>query len=218
MKHLLIAVFSLAFLTMTSSANAQEEKTKKETTTGKDTKIKKEAGKTKVKKEGEDGKEMKIKTEGDTTAMMSEDAGRQVDTSAHAAMMGAFNLDMVRQEINTMNQAYGQAFVKGDSAALVDMYHSEAMIFPPNMAMTKMRTDVGKMASGNPAAGVQSMQLTTTDVVGGPELVVESGTYQMTGANNMSDRGKYMVVWKQENGKWKIYRDIWNSDMPAGQK
>ncbi len=38
----------------------------------------------------------------------------------------------------------------------------------------------------------------------------------MFGADNKSlDKGKYVVVWKKQNGNWKMYRDIWNSNMPA---
>ena len=29
------------------------------------------------------------------------------------------------------------------------------------------------------------------------------------------DHGKYLVFYKKEGGRWKIYRDIWNSSMPA---
>jgi ketosteroid isomerase-like protein len=32
------------------------------------------------------------------------------------------------------------------------------------------------------------------------------------------DRGKYIVVWKDEGGKWKLHRDIWNSSLPAPSK
>jgi ketosteroid isomerase-like protein len=28
-------------------------------------------------------------------------------------------------------------------------------------------------------------------------------------------KGKYIVLWKKENGKWKLHRDISNSDLPA---
>ena len=50
-------------------------------------------------------------------------------------------------------------------------------------------------------------------------LLAETGTYEMYGDNNKTlDKGKYVVVWKQENGQWKIYRDIWNTSMPAGTK
>ena len=29
-----------------------------------------------------------------------------------------------------------------------------------------------------------------------------------------AEKGKFIVVWKEENGKWKMHRDIWNSDAP----
>jgi len=29
------------------------------------------------------------------------------------------------------------------------------------------------------------------------------------------DKGKYIVIWKQEEGQWKLHRDIFNSSMPA---
>ena len=28
------------------------------------------------------------------------------------------------------------------------------------------------------------------------------------------DSGKFIVIWKQEGGQWKLHRDIWNSSMP----
>jgi ketosteroid isomerase-like protein len=31
----------------------------------------------------------------------------------------------------------------------------------------------------------------------------------------MTDRGKYMVLWKrQADGSWKLYRDMFNTSMP----
>jgi ketosteroid isomerase-like protein len=45
--------------------------------------------------------------------------------------------------------------------------------------------------------------------------MTETATYDLQVANNQSlDKGKYIVVWKQDNGTWKMNRDIFNSDMP----
>ena len=63
--------------------------------------------------------------------------------------------------------------------------------------------------------GVRNIKITTEEVSGGSEAVAEIGTYEMFGDKNVSlDKGKFIVVWKQENGKWKMHRDVWNSDMP----
>ena len=45
---------------------------------------------------------------------------------------------------------------------------------------------------------------------------LETGRYELYDAQNkILDKGKYVVVWKQENGEWKLFRDIFNSDLPA---
>ena len=51
---------------------------------------------------------------------------------------------------------------------------------------------------------------------GGKDGVTETGTYEMFVDKNVSvDKGKFIVLWKQVDGKWKMHRDIWNSDMPV---
>jgi hypothetical protein len=45
---------------------------------------------------------------------------------------------------------------------------------------------------------------------------VETGNYELFVENNIVvDKSKFIVIWEQENGDWKMYRDIWNTDLPA---
>ena len=63
--------------------------------------------------------------------------------------------------------------------------------------------------------GVADIKLSTVEVIGGKELVSEEGTYVVLAADGSTiDKGKFLVTWKQENGTWKKYRDIWNTDTP----
>jgi len=58
----------------------------------------------------------------------------------------------------------------------------------------------------------------TDEVTGNGEMLAETAHYEMYGADNkLLDKGKYVVVWKPVNGEWKLYRDIWNSSMPAAK-
>jgi len=62
--------------------------------------------------------------------------------------------------------------------------------------------------------GTKNIVLATEEVMGWPDAVVEIGTYELQGeANQILDKGKFIVVWKMEDGKWKIYRDISNSSV-----
>ena len=63
--------------------------------------------------------------------------------------------------------------------------------------------------------GIKNAKLETVNVWGGKDLVVEEGSsniFDDKGA--VVDKGKYIKIWKQEDGKWKLFRDIFNSDMP----
>ena len=45
---------------------------------------------------------------------------------------------------------------------------------------------------------------------------VEIGQYTLGGADGTTiDQGKYLVVWKNDGGNWKLHRDIWNTSRPA---
>ena len=48
------------------------------------------------------------------------------------------------------------------------------------------------------------------------KFLSETGHYEIYAAENkLLDKGKYVVVWKSVNGVWKMYRDIFNTSMPA---
>ena len=45
--------------------------------------------------------------------------------------------------------------------------------------------------------------------VGRYELDIQPGTGPV-----VHDRGKYIVIWRKVGGQWKLYRDIFNTNMP----
>jgi ketosteroid isomerase-like protein len=107
---------------------------------------------------------------------------------------------------------------RGDSVALASHYASDAVVMPPNSdAVTG--TDIVGLWGGALRMGVKDFKLNITDITGGGDVYAETGTYEMFGDNNKSlDKGKYVAVWKKENGTWKMYRDIWNSNSAAPTK
>jgi len=63
--------------------------------------------------------------------------------------------------------------------------------------------------------GATNLALTTDEVMGAGDLVIEVGKYTLTLPGGLQDSGKYMVVWKKgADGSWKLHRDIWNSNVP----
>jgi ketosteroid isomerase-like protein len=129
------------------------------------------------------------------------------------APVATFSLDSAKMDIEASNVKFGAAFIKGDSATIAGLYTSDAEVYAPNMP----KSTASEMASGiKPMAAMKltSMVLTSKEVSGGPDLVSETGVYEMRDSSKSIDKGKYIVLWKKQDGKWKLYRDIWNSDNP----
>ena len=132
-----------------------------------------------------------------------------------------FDLEKVKAEIVASNKAYCEGFAKGDSAAVVSKYTKDGCVMPANAPKLCGAQGVGAFVKGGMAMGITNMNLTTDEVMGGPEAVVEVGTYELFAAGNKSiDKGKFVVAWKQEDGKWKMHRDCFttNAPLPSAKK
>jgi hypothetical protein len=54
------------------------------------------------------------------------------------------------------------------------------------------------------------------EVWGNETTLTEEGMFDFISKEGVTlDKGKYIVVWVNDNGTWKIHRDIFNSDLPA---
>lgn len=63
--------------------------------------------------------------------------------------------------------------------------------------------------------GIETAKLETVEVKGQGDTAIYIGKYILSGeAGNVMDSGKYVVIWKQESGQWKLHRDAWNSGLP----
>ena len=64
--------------------------------------------------------------------------------------------------------------------------------------------------------GVKEARLRIVELEGHGDTAIEISTFTLLGeGRQVLDRGKYMVIWKREDGQWKLHRDIFNSSMPA---
>jgi len=128
----------------------------------------------------------------------------------------AFSLDSAKADIDANNTAFVEAMKKGDSVALAASYTKDGCMLPDNMPKACGAQAVTSLFNGLYQMGIQNLKLQVTEVIGNSDLVSEEGTYELfTNEGASMEKGKYIVTWKQEDGKWKKYRDIFNSDAPA---
>lgn len=139
-------------------------------------------------------------------------ACRPADTSASA-----------KQAIDAANAQWGRLTSTGHADSIADFYAADAVLMPPNMP-----TITGKEAIRAFFAVINTMEPRPTltiraeNVIGSGARAVERGRWRWENAPGAKlppgmpavDSGKYIVRWEQQNGKWVMVDDIWNSDLP----
>jgi ketosteroid isomerase-like protein len=124
----------------------------------------------------------------------------------------SFDLNEAKATIDQNNKGFVADFAKADSAAIAARYSKDAKLLPDG-APAITGTDKIKGMWGSFARSGMNLKIDVADVWGNDELLTEEGTYSLTDkAGKQVDQGKYIVVWKKEDGQWKMFRDIWNSD------
>jgi len=106
------------------------------------------------------------------------------------------------------------AFRKGDSIAVADVYTADAKVMNAGRPAAEGRDSIihffGRIFKGGPLM----ITTKTLGVWNNTSMIVEEGKWIMADKNGEAyDHGKYLILWKMENGKWKKFRDCHNSDI-----
>jgi ketosteroid isomerase-like protein len=125
----------------------------------------------------------------------------------------------VRWAISMVNSVYGEAYIKGDSALFLSCYSEDASILPANSPSLSGSANILAFFKFGYKMGVRNIVFTTAGLFGlTKQFVTEQGNYEMFDANSRSiGKGKYLVLWKRTPAGWKMFRDMFNSDVPAGR-
>lgn len=133
-----------------------------------------------------------------------------------AETTATFSMDSAKLAIASSNKSYGESFTNKDSVSFLNHYTKDACLFVSNMPRLCGPQAMTAFFNGSIAMGVGSLDLTTEELIGDEKGLTEIGNYQLKDVKgNTIDKGKFIVAWKQEDGKWKMYRDIFNSDNSA---
>jgi uncharacterized protein (TIGR02246 family) len=116
------------------------------------------------------------------------------------------------------NEKFMETFNGGDAAGLADFYTENGQLLPTGSDFVTGKAAIQAFWQGAMDMGIKTVRLETVEAEGHGDTAIEIGKYTLSGeAGNVMDRGKYVVILKQEGGQWKLHRDIWNSSLtPQG--
>lgn len=117
--------------------------------------------------------------------------------------------------IATGNERFMTAFSRGDAAGVAAVYSSDARVLPPGGEPIAGRPAIEAFWRGVLDLGIKAARLETEELEVHGARAIEVGRYVLEGeAGRTLDRGKYLVVWREEGNDWRLHRDIWNSSVP----
>lgn len=124
-----------------------------------------------------------------------------------AAEQEKIDLIKARVIVDSLDKQFSKHFFEGDSIALYNMYAKGAYFG------TSKGKDIlsswGRQIRYSIENDMPNLLFTTTSLTTDNEFLFEIGKYEMKDSKgNLKGEGKYLLVWKQEDGKWKIYRDM----------
>jgi uncharacterized protein (TIGR02246 family) len=117
-------------------------------------------------------------------------------------------------EIRAANRSFMDCFKRGDAAGLAALYTGDAKLLPPDSQMMDGTDAIRSFWQGAMNMGVKEATLETVEVESRDDLAYEIGRYtlviQSKGGESTTAKGKYVVVWKNLDGGWRLHVDIWN--------
>jgi ketosteroid isomerase-like protein len=129
------------------------------------------------------------------------------------------SLETVRDAFTSICQQFQKSIEQGDLGNIGNLYTEDAKILPPNMDMLEGRDTIQKFWQGALEMGIKSYQPEILEVEYSGNLGFFLGKYTLYGdGNQIINKGKFITVFKNIDGEWKVYRDIFNSSIPLEEK
>ena len=124
----------------------------------------------------------------------------------------------VGDTIATGNEKFMETYNAGDAAGLAEFYTENGQLLPTGSDFVTGTVAIQAFWQGAMDMGIKTVRLETVEAERHGDTAIDIGKYTLSGeAGNVMDRGKYIVILKQEGGQWKLHRDIFNSSLtPQG--
>lgn len=142
---------------------------------------------------------------------------KKAEETKETIIESTFNLATAMAEIGAANKEFAAFVAATDSIGLSNLYTQDAKVMMTGAPSINGRNNIQSTMSGMMKSGISRLDLKTIEVWGTEDLITEEGEYSLFAGETKVDYGKYMVLWKKEEGKWKLHRDVISSDVPPAE-
>ena len=127
--------------------------------------------------------------------------------------------DELIAKFNETNKKFSQMMLDNDLEGMLSYYAENFISMPSYQPMLRSHDAMRESHKQQHEMGmkVTAFELTATDVILEGNIAIEIGTYTismgMPEMGPIDDHGKYMNVWENQGGDWKLRADMWNTDI-----
>jgi ketosteroid isomerase-like protein len=114
------------------------------------------------------------------------------------------------------------AFLKGDVATILSIYSDTAVLMAPNEPSLFGKQEIEEWHQEYFAAfRIITLEATEHDLTMSEGWAIERWAYlvaieSLNGSDRIRDDGRFLTVWKKEDGGWRIQQSMFNSIRPIG--
>jgi uncharacterized protein (TIGR02246 family) len=113
--------------------------------------------------------------------------------------------------VHELADRWTQAYNSHDRTALATVYDEDARLMMHGAPTIAGRRDIGEFWAQDFGAGNPLTLLTVTHAVDGLDTVLVHGNYEVVSREDGSKLGlgRFAHIWIDENGEWRLDRDLW---------
>lgn len=104
-------------------------------------------------------------------------------------------------------------FSRGNASGIEDFYSNDSLLGPPGINFIQGKRNIAAYWQEAMNMGIAHLKIEIIELEQHGDTAIEISGYVLSDADyQVVDQGKGIVIWKNEEGGWKIHREIWNSN------
>ena len=117
-------------------------------------------------------------------------------------------------DIRSLAEQFESVFKQGDAARVAEFYSDNGMLLPAAVDFVQGKSAIKTYWQQAMDMGIKNVKLDLIELEQHGNTAIEMSKYTLSDGNDqIVDQGKGIVIWKCEDGHWKMHRDIWNSSI-----
>lgn len=126
---------------------------------------------------------------------------------------------MSREAVRKLVDRFNGALVNGNLTELMSCYDDHVVFQMPGVPVIIGKPGVQEHYRNVLAMNVSAVRMNADSYAERLDCDIEAGTYEMTinppGSAPITDKGKYLIVCRENGGQWRIWYDMVLSDSSA---